>query len=711
MHLSKRRVPFRGLLAAVLAVAVPIPGTAVAQGRDRDIAAAFRDSIAGARPDQLRVLEQALLAKARRDRSNPVLHLRLGLVALTLGEWSDAVSEFKWSGQLAPQWGAAWLGLAEAELALGEVADTSRLGRRAFLAKDAWERAATAFGRAVGADPGQAAFAEAVARNRIDRGLPASAEVVRDGLRRAVGARTRTAAAALSLARVELMVGDTAAALVAQESAAAMPGGRGTGLLEAARLRLARGDVRGVQLFYDAAAVNDPGPVAAIRSDIAWVATPAELGAYDLREGADRSGWLWQFWTRRDREELRANGERLIEHYRRLAVAAHRYPDSSDRRAAMLVRHGEPNNRATLRQAGIRPNESWRYRRPEGDLILHFVAADDGAPYRLVPSVFDLVAPEARGAPAGDDRADDIDRADRILRSRAQLSPFYESAVAGRRDQLAVFRQGERDQGRAGLALALGTDRYPLAFARDLPVRAQLAAFGGSADRGAVSVVVSIPAFALDSAAGGTVRVRVVAWDRFAVAVRALDTTISLGAAPGGEARGTVRLPVPDGRYSVRVAVESGSAGALVGRDGLAVEAAPAGPELSDLAVGLAAIAVGAGIRPLDSAAGFADPRARFGIADSIVVAARVYGESFAAGRYRLEYRPVRSDGKDEKWRPWPNRDRWQPIGPVSGGSAGVAARVGLARLKPGVYDLELVVLDGADHPIRGRTRITVESP
>ncbi len=679
------------------------PGVAVAQGRERDVTSAFRDSIATAGPDQLRDFERALLAKVRRDRADSGLHLRLGLVASALGEWSDAVSEFKWASQLSPQSGAAWLGLAQAELGLGEVADTSRLGRRAFLSRDAWERAATAFGRAIAVDPKLVDAAESVARDRVGRGFPASAEVVRDGLRRAVLAKTRTAAVALALGRVELMVGDTAAALVAQASAAVLPGGRGPGLLAAARVRLARRDARGVQLFYDAAAVDDSASVNQLRADLAWLATGAELEAFDQRHGADRSAWLWQFWTRRDREELRANGERLTEHYRRLAVATRLYSDSTDQRAIVLVRHGEPENRSTLRQAGIRPNESWRYRRPEGDLILHFGAAAEPAPFRLVPSVFDLVGPEVAGAPAGDDRADGIDRADRVLQSRAQLAPFYQSAVAGRRDQLAVFKAREREQGVAGLALALGTDRYPLAFKRDLPVRAQIGVLGGSADRGWVSVAFSIPAFAADWGKPGIVRVRVVAWDRLETAVRALDTTLSVGTPRRGDFRGVVRLPVADGHYSVRVAIESGSAGALVGRDGLAVDSAPAGPGLSDLAVGIAADA------GPESDAGLADPRARFTPADSVVVAARLYGGSFATGRFRLEYRPVRSDGKEEKWRPWPGQDRWQPVGSLVDRSVHVAAGVSLGRLRPAVYDVELVVVDGADRTVRGRSRLTVE--
>ena len=133
--LSKMRVFGCRGAAAVVGFSLASQTPAWAQTA-RDLAP-FRDSVARATPDQLHEFERTLLASVRRDRTNAALHLRLGHVALRLGEVSDAASEFKWATQLAPQWGAAWFGLAQAEIALGEVADTSRLGRRAFLARDA----------------------------------------------------------------------------------------------------------------------------------------------------------------------------------------------------------------------------------------------------------------------------------------------------------------------------------------------------------------------------------------------------------------------------------------------------------------------------------------------------------------------------------------------------------------------------------------------
>ena len=221
------------------------------------------------------------------------------------------------------------------------------------------------------------------------------------------------------------------------------------------------------------------------------------------------------------------------------------------------------------------------------------------------------------------------------------------------------------------------------------------------ADAAGASVVFSIPGFAADST-GGRVRVRVVAWDRLEAAVRALDTTLALEAPDRGEVRGAVRLPLADGRYSVRVAVEAAGAGALVGRDGLQIEAKPTGPALSDLAIGLASR------QSAISDAGLADPRARFVRSDTIAVAARAFGAGFAGGRYRLEYRAVRTDGKEDRWRPWPGQERPAEIGPVEG-SVHLVAVGALSRLKAGVYDVELVVTDVGGRTVRTGDRITVE--
>ena len=109
---------------------------------------------------------------------------------------------------------------------------------------------------------------------------------------------------------------------------------------------------------------------------------------FDRCTGASGRHTCRQFWTERDRAELRGEGERLREHYRRLFYArknfqltslnrhydiVERYRSGSrdfDDRGIIYIRHGEPTTRATYAAPGLEPNESWRYTRPEGDLHL-----------------------------------------------------------------------------------------------------------------------------------------------------------------------------------------------------------------------------------------------------------------------------------------------------------------------------------------------------
>ena len=120
--------PIRSWRLAFLVLGTGVPSAAAQGVRDPDPeVGAFRDSLARSDPDQLRSIERALLARVRRERTNPAIHLRLGMLAFRLGEYSDAASEFKWTTQLAPQWGVAWFGLGHAELALGETVSNARL--------------------------------------------------------------------------------------------------------------------------------------------------------------------------------------------------------------------------------------------------------------------------------------------------------------------------------------------------------------------------------------------------------------------------------------------------------------------------------------------------------------------------------------------------------------------------------------------------------
>ena len=178
-----------GLLTAFWAVPA---GSAAAQTVDDARAVtAFRDSIAGiADTARLRALESRLLVAAKTERANPRVHLSLGYLALALGDHTDAVSEFKWATELAPQWPAAWYAWGEAELALGDEVTSAATARQLLMARDAWSRAAHAFARAVQLDTSYIAVEIDAAGRALDAGRADWARVLGDGMRRGgVGSR------------------------------------------------------------------------------------------------------------------------------------------------------------------------------------------------------------------------------------------------------------------------------------------------------------------------------------------------------------------------------------------------------------------------------------------------------------------------------------------------------------------------------------------
>src|SRR5690606_27180512 len=225
-------------------------------------------------------------------------------------------------------------------------------------------------------------------------------------------------------------------ALTAFRDFVAAGGDSGVGLLEQARALHALGDSIHATAAYDqgAAAAGKAGR-RSYRLDLAWIASPAELAAFDSLPLDSISEWLTAFWANRDAAQLRAPGDRLLEHLRRWRYVHQEFrvtgrQDSGgfvasttdcgpsglmnalnpealssdlqfympgvipatrsgrrfiDDRGIVYMRHGEPDARAgggsertlgpgeyTPIGAEIRPSQSWKYSLPTGALIFHF---------------------------------------------------------------------------------------------------------------------------------------------------------------------------------------------------------------------------------------------------------------------------------------------------------------------------------------------------
>jgi len=418
----------------------------------------------------------------------------------------------------------------------------------------------------------------------------------------------------LARGRVEREVGDGDSALVAFRGYLERGPNKALGKLEVSRTLFLLGRYDGTAPYFDGAESDDSVAVAGYRGDLATIATDSVLREFDLARGARRAAYLRQFWGSRDRIELRPEGERLREHYRRLfyarknfqltALSRHydiveRYRSGSrdfDDRGVIYIRHGEPTTRASYAAPNLEPNESWRYSRPEGDLLFHFVAREDVQDFKLVESLFDVLGFSNTIALRADRvSADPI--AEQLMLSREQLSPIYQRLRAAGGAGTGRYQTEERSLGQASIALGTTTDSYQLTFPSELKVKSEVLAVGHDSAGSLVQVVYAIAGSSLEpvTVTRGylySVRVRFVATDRTGKVVAALDTTrhfVAPAPVPDRENLvGRVALNVPPGMYEYRLAIQQGEeTGVVLPRDTVRIGQPTAESlALSDLVLG-----------------------------------------------------------------------------------------------------------------------------
>jgi GWxTD domain-containing protein len=605
----------RSVIPLVLLALAPVEALGAQDLPDRLALERLRDSLAGVADSvALARLEAATIDVAKRHRDDPMIHLRLGFIGYRLGELAgkahldDAAGEFEWAAELRPGWPYPWYGDGLAELALGEHSIIGLENLRQVLRKDYLSKAAQAFAKAVEADP---AFAEATVdlartalRQRIGPRLDLALRAVRAA---AISPAGREPPLQLARGRVERAVGNADSALAAFQAYLEVGGDSGIGLLERARtLYYANQPAAGMGAYYAGARARNAAAVALYRSDLAWIAAPAELAAFDaLDRGPARAKWLAEFWQRRDIAEAREPGERLAEHYRRwfysernfLLVSPHRHYDVTERfrsaqdefddRGIIYVRHGSPDRRATYAASdSVEPNETWLYHRPEGDLIFHFVARRAVQDFKLVESLADALTTGLSGALALQGRRGMSPTASGLFASRADLSPLYvrlgdPMGSAHMRGALAA----ERKLGQRSIEAGTTSDSYRRTFASPLDVIVSRFVVGGDPRSGgaALHIVFAIPANRLSPIPNGDrivypLSFRLYVTDSAGGLAARLDTTRVFAAPrplPGGTyLTGQLAVPVPPGVYAYRFLTEQGdgAAGTLVAGDSVNVD-------------------------------------------------------------------------------------------------------------------------------------------
>jgi GWxTD domain-containing protein len=551
------------------------------------------------------------------------MHLKLGFLSLRLGDlggqshYDDAASEFQWAIDLQPSWPYAWYGMGLAEYGVGDSQVSFVTGLKMMLGKDALTRSAVAFAKSAEIDPsfvhGLVDLANTALRQRVNIKLGVALEALRRSAQTASGTDPQVL---LARGRVEREVGDGDSALVAFNSYLQHGPNRSLGLLEVARTLFLLGRFDGVTPYFEGAMSDDSATVAAYRADLATIASDSVLGEFDQQQGVRRAAYLRTFWGQRDRIELRSDGERLREHYRRLFYArknfqlvsnnrhydiVERYRSGSrdfDDRGVIYIRHGEPTTRASYAAPGLEPNESWRYSRTDGDLIFHFIAREDVQDFKLVESLFDVLG-FSTAVRLQDQRngAGDNAMAEQLMLSREQLSPIYRRLQSAGRGSTGRYQSQERRAGQESIALGTKTDSYELRFHNELKARSEVLAVGRDSSGHQVQIAYAIAGASLEpvTVTRGflySIRLRFVATDRKGQVVSTLDTTrhfVAPERVPSNEHLvGRVGTAVPVGALTYRLAIQQGDeAGITLPRDSVRVGAVnSAALGLSDLVLG-----------------------------------------------------------------------------------------------------------------------------
>jgi len=719
-----------------LVCGVVVSGVHAQSVAERDSLERLREQLATVDDSlELRTKEAALIDRARVDRDNAFLHLVLGFVAYRLGEitegnphFDDAAGEFEWAGELEPTWPYTWYGLGLSELAMGESSVIAFENIRQMLGQDYLSKATAAFARATEVDPAFARavvdLADAALRQRIRPRVEVALNAVREASKTDASVVPEVL---LARTRLERMVGSGDSALAAVERYLSVGGDSGVGYLELARTQYFLGHPRDGEgaYYFGARLARSAAAVALYREDLAWVAAPEELAAFDTLSARERGAWVRAFWRSRDVRDTRAPGEQLREHHRRYFYALEHYPlvtrhrrygfenpfrtaqQIFDDRGAIYLRHGAPDRIATFSAPDVDPNETWLYQRRDGNLVFHFVARQDVQDYKLVESLTDVLDPAlAMRLQAGAEEASPL--ALELYNSRQLVDPVYQRLALGGSSPQSMLT-AERRLGQRAVRQGTTSDSYAIRFATPLEAAIQRHVVGGEVrGESGLVLVYSVPAEALgvpEGEAGGTypLDVRVVATAGGTTAVY-LDTVSLLTAerVPGlqQDLHGVLTLPIPPGQYQLKVVLSD--PGRNVGR--MAVDDSLVVPDfsadsvtVSDLVLGR----VGSGARWISGPDTVSvTARRRFPAEAPIEVYYEVHGlppgESYQS---RLE---VRKQGGGSVFG-WLGRlfgGGGPPIalsfdGVATGPTTRVLQTVDVTNLTPGRYSLRILVRAG----------------
>ncbi len=529
------------LLLSILPISPILPCLSAQTPTARLQLAALQDSVVQlSSTDEATALASSERTALNRDKADAFLLMQAALAQLRVGQISAdrapldrAQALFDEAVYRAPDnWPWPWYGLALADLALDSTDATVKASMHSGAGVYYHDAALHALGEALEAD---SSFIPAAALLG-DILLPFGERSLNNELKRAVrraAATNQVALPWLALGRVYRNLHQADSAVWAFQHYVRLGGDSALGLLEESRSLYDLGRITDATTAYlHGAEIADSLARANYRREVAGVATPEELAAFDATPRDSLGAFVTGFWAKRDAEELRKPGERLAEHVRRwryifehfqLSARAEGTPQRGgancgpgmfsretgdplplaapidlalfqpgvfaatwrgkrlvDDRGIIYMRHGEPDLRAVAtaeppdkqnpRKTKTRPNESWKYVTPLGGLMFHFCGSFALGTQAATTLVEMLpLTPEMIGPRSGFDR--------RFAALEGQLVEFRtlvgNTPSAIRRLAESLVLTGKHD-----IQVGLSTDEFPVDYAKHIGARAQFFAVG-----------------------------------------------------------------------------------------------------------------------------------------------------------------------------------------------------------------------------------------
>lgn len=499
----------------------------------------------------LRALEREWAQVAQHSRTDPVPHLRVGLLALRLGEltadkgeYESALDGFERADKLDPGLPWAHYGKGLAYLGLGEHFLIPWENLRALLRQDNFSKAVRALVRAVELDPSFTRAILNLAGASLRKPSKARLAVARAALEELRDRGEEDPALFLFLGRVDRELGDFELARAEFERYAEV-GDRALASLEVARTLFRMGapgapgaPAEAVDRYWAGVDLLDTDSTAAqYYADLEIIVQPAEEEEWRSIDAHACREWLRRFWAVRDAAAGTRPGERLVEHYRRRQVALEKFrlvslhrhygagdivtsprPYPFDDRGLVYIKHGEPDARAVFVHAGAEANETWAYDVGNERLVFHFVAREDVLDYRMVSSLLEALnigsarttasiqtAHPSSGAPSVA-RLNYLTMPERemigdLYASRGVIDPLYDRiALMIERDRSRDGRidlrlvADEREKVLSSARLGLSADSHRLRFDSSIPFRYALWQFRDTTSAGDLYAVVAVPA-------------------------------------------------------------------------------------------------------------------------------------------------------------------------------------------------------------------------